>query len=81
MPQFRIRCRHRLMLLRSGIDLRTPHVSVLRPVGSSAWSGTAMRDVFVLQRVGDGAPRALTVDEPERPKLSPWVSQAAPRAG
>ena len=75
--------------------MRTPHVSVLRPVGSSAWSGTAMRDVFgvvdgfveelgdvvVLQPVGEGAPRALTVDEPERPRLSPWVSQAAPRAG
>jgi len=29
-------------------------------------------DVFVLQRVGDGAPRALTVDEPERPKLGAW---------
>ena len=38
-------------------------------------------DVVVLQPVGEGAPRALTVDEPERPKLSPWVSQAAPRAG
>jgi len=29
-------------------------------------------DVVVVQRVGDGAPRALTVDEPERPRLSAW---------
>jgi len=26
----------------------------------------------VVQPVGEGAPRALTVDEPERPKLGAW---------